>query len=185
MNPIKFYNIYTSKHYLISSFTFSNFKKNTSKLNNIKINIILKNNINKNIPIIYFLIFCILTKTKPFFIKGLKNYKENKVTLKGINICITKNIYYFLDIFINEILIENRDAIKKIKKEPSWFNVLIFDKLIINNSVDAIYDLSNINRNSHKIDTQFSLNLKKNIINQNIFLFNSLINKKYLPKVLN
>lgn len=183
MNPIKFYDTFLYSSYVTSSFLIKS-KKNIYKLNNIEIKIIFKS-INKITPIISFLNFSIITKTKPFFLTGLKNYKENKINLKGLNFFINKNKYNFLFLFINEFLIENRDAIKKVKKEPKFFTSLILDKFLIHNSVDNIFDLCNISRNSQNINIQFSFNTKENFNNnQTIYLFNSLISNFFLPKVL-
>ena len=184
MNPIKFYDIYINPSFIVSSFMI-NSKKDISKLKSIKIKIIFKN-IIRITPTFLFLCLCIFTKTKPILIKGLKNYKENKTSLKGIFMQITKFKYFFLNQLTNDFLIENRDAIKKLKKAPYEFNNLILDKLLIHNSTDNLFELSNVNRNSQNINIiiSFGTENKKNNLSQNFFLFNSLINKNFLPRVL-
>lgn len=182
MNIIKFYN-----KYIINSYFISNFKLLKSldipKIKHIKLKILFTN-LTKTNSVTSFLSFSILTKTKPKSIKGLKNYKENKTDVAGLQFIINKNKNIFLEEFINEYLLDNADSFVKLKKQPKFIKNLMFYKFFDSLYVDKIYELNNIVRNSQQIKFKFYFETyMKNLI-LNTFLFNILVHKNVLPKPL-
>ena len=134
MNSIKFYNSFIIKSYFLSNFLIRN-TKNIIKLNGIKIKIFFLNTTKINY-VTNFLVFSILTKTNSFFLKGLKNYKENKINLSSLIFFLNKKKYIFLSEFLNLFLIENLDRIKRLKKiQVEKENT----KFASNNSIISLY----------------------------------------------
>jgi len=179
MNSIKFYNSFIIKSYFLSNFLIRN-TKNIIKLNGIKIKIffLITTKINY---VTNFLVFSILTKTNSFFLKGLKNYKENKINLSSLIFFLNKKKYIFLSEFLNLFLIENLDSIKRLKKSPNVINTLILNKFLNSLLIDKIYELNCVLRNSQQIIIYLSFFSKKKIDMQSFFLFNILVNSKKIP----
>ena len=182
MNSIKFYNKYIINSYFISNFNLSKHSQ-IPKINHIKLKILFTN-LSKVNCVTSFLSFSILTKTKPKFIKGLKNYKENKTDIIGLEIIINKNKFLFLEEFLTQYLLDNMDSFIRLKKLPKFIKYIAFYKYFDSLYVDKIYELNNIVRNSQQIKFMlfFETFNEKHIFNT--FLFNILINKQVLPKPL-
>ena len=179
MNSIKFYNSYIINSYFISNFLIQKVEK-IIRLKGLKINIFFLN-LNKINYVTNFLVFTILTKTNSFFLKGLKNYKENKINLSSLIFFLNKQKFQFLSEFLNFFLLENLVSIKRLKKSPNLMDVLILNKFLNSILVDKIYELNCISRNSQQVIFYFSFFFKKKINMQSFFLFNILINYKRVP----
>lgn len=182
MSSIKFYD-----KYIISSYFISNFKLKSDfeikKLKLLKLKITFKN-LSKLNYISTYLSFSILTKTKPYFIKGLKNYKENKIELKALNFLLNNKKYNFLQDFIEILILDNRDSIKRLNNLPLLIDTLILEKYLESIYTDKIYELSNLVRNTNQLILEISFFNNKMPILQRTFLFNIFINQNILPKLI-
>jgi len=182
MNSIKFYD-----KFIISSYFISNYKLKSDfeikKLKLLKLRITFKN-LSKLNYISTYLSFSILTKTKPFFIKGLKNYKENRTELKGLSFSLNKKKYEFLKDFIETLILDNRDSIKRLNNVPSLMDTLILEKYLESIYTDKIYELSNLVRNTNQLNLEINFFNNKMSTLQRTFLFNIYINQNILPKLI-
>jgi hypothetical protein len=183
MNSITFYDKFIISSYFISNFNLSN-SRNIKKLKIIRVKILFKSLTKLNF-ITTLLSFAILTQTKPSLIKGLKNYKENRIELKGLTFLINKKKYIFLyNFLINDLLEDNKDAIKRLKSLPTLCNTLVLEKYLENIFVDKIYQLSNSVRNTAQVQVRFTpINKKMGNLFQS-FLFNVLINESVFPTII-
>lgn len=182
MNSIKFYD-----KFIISSYFISNFKLKSDfeikKLKLLKLRITFKN-LSKLNYISTYLSFSILTKTKPCFIKGLKNYKENRTELKGLNFSLNNKKYEFLKDFIEVLILDNRDSLRRLNNVPSLMDTLNLEKYLESIYTDKIYELSNLVRNTNQINLEISFFNSKMSILQRTFLLNILISQNILPKLI-
>lgn len=179
----KFYSKYIINSYFISNYFLVNTKE-ILKLTKIKTRILFKNFIKANY-ITSFLVFSIFTQTKPIFIKGLKNYKENKMDLKGLDFTNSKFKYEFLFEFIFFYLLENKDSFSRLKKFPKMINSLTFNKYFESIYFDKVYELNNTIRNTQQISFKilFLYNPSTKGIYQNFF-FDLMLHSSILPKIL-
>jgi len=174
--------------YIINSYFISNYclitTRDIIKLTKIKIRILFKNFIKVNY-ITSFLVFSILTQTKPIFLKGLKNYKENKVDLKGLDFINSKFKYDFLFELSSIYMLDNKDCFARLKKSPKMIYSLIFNKYFEGVYFDKIYELNSTVRNTQQINFKilFAYNLNSNKIYKN-FLFDLMLHSSILPKTL-
>jgi len=182
MNPIKFYNEYIINTYFISNFNLSKLSQ-IPKINHIKLKLLFTNSSKVN-SVTSLLAFSILTQTRPKLIKGLKNYKENKVELAGLEFIINKNKFIFLEEFLTQYLLDNMDSFIRLKLQPKFINNLMFYKFFDSLYVDKIYEINGIVRNSQQIKFKIFLETCNNKHLYNTFLFNILIHRNVLPKPL-
>lgn len=157
--------------------------KNIPKLNKIKLRILFTS-ISKINYITSFLVFSILTQTKPFLKKGLKNYKENKVDLEGLDFIINKHKYDFLSEFNSFYILDNKECFIRLKKQPKFISVLNFNKYLENTYFDKIYELASIVRNTQQIKFRIFFEYNSMNANYNNFFFNLMIHHNVLPKIL-
>lgn len=179
----KFYFKHIINSYFISNYCLIN-TKDILKLTKIKTQILFKNFMKVNY-ITSFLVFSILTQTKPIFLKGLKNYKENKVDLKGLDFINSKFKYDFLFELIFSYILENKDCFMRLKKSPKTIYSLIFNKYFESIYFDKIYELNSTIRNTQQINFKifFIYNLNTNKIYKNFF-FDLMLHSSILPKTL-
>ena len=182
MTGIKFYNKYIINSYFISNFNLLKLSE-ISKVKHIKLKLLFTNS-SKVTSLTSVLAFSILTQTRPKLIKGLKNYKENKVELAGLEFIINRNKFSFLDEFLGQYLADNMDSFVRLKVQPKFINNLMFYKFFDSLFVDKIYEINGIVRNSQQIKFKIFIETynKKHLYNS--FLFNILIHKNILPRPL-
>jgi len=182
MCPEKFYSKYIIKSYFISSFYLSNLS-DIPKIRDIKLKLLFTS-IAKLNCINGVLSFSILTKTRPKLINSLKNYKENRVDISGLNFTINKNKFLFLGELLSDFFPDNRDSFIRLKKEPIFSNNISFYKFLDSIYVDKIYEISCLVRNSQQIKFKIFFNFTSSNPLYNTFLFNIWVSDKFIPKPL-
>jgi len=181
-SPINFFFRNTISSILVSNFHISRPNK-IPKFKGVQFKSILKSQSKINF-ILVALTLGVLTRTKPFIMKGLKNFKTNTTSVKGILLKVSSISGIFLLDFLQNFLQDNRDSFKRLLKQPANVSGLFFQKLLEDPLVYKLQDFNPNLCNAKQVYIKMSLVFTNSNDILDIFLFNVFLHAKMSPFVI-